>query len=1343
MKARRLAARVLKLSIALFVIACAVLYLGRDAILHEALQRALTDDGATQIAKAEWSGWLRVRLEGIEHASSGVQARCATAEVVIDYDRTQGVHLQSVAVRQATVKLLPEQLPAREKSETTSLPELPQGLPRIELDQLQLEVAFEDGRNATLTDGHVVLANQQLSVQAANVRFRGPGFDLQAPLVAEIQQVQRGIDITKWSWDPRVQVRRAHVDWNAGHYQYALDAQLLDGDVQLNGSLHTTDESPRLDGNLRVRGINVGTASAWFGQTGLSGTLDGDWSFTTPLDADSVALQAQLSGFIALHNGLVHSVPLDMRGRVEYQQGVVTLRETTVISGPNMAQVAIAQVALLDLDTCRVLDTSVVLARVELHELGLTFEDERAATRAGLHAHVRLIDGVLRLDGTSLASEDGVASIEHLQVDVAQLNLTEPDNTAGPLQWIQRLGRDPVTQLSARFDFHDLGDTLRFFHLSPPESDEDFLGRAQGTLAWRGALTGPTMQVEVDIKGAQALDVRIDDLHVRGELSDGDERRVDLELRARTSVGDIEGAGSYDFPSQALQVRAQLALVDLERLPFPLPLDGDARAELNLSGPIDDLRGRVVLAAERLVIQGTELKQVRLDAERTAEDWVVRESTATWQDTRVRVTGEGTLLADGSVRALLQTAEIQHQELQGTLTEPSMVTLQADGLLRSTMSWSTSHGTVQLTADLNARTLVGGLSAEVDLHDLQRLAALQLADAQPVATLEDLSYRGRLAVELDQDLRALRLNGNGHLLDSRLPSVLTYRGSAQWTPAQVQLHMEELALGTALQSSLQLTLPLQAGSLASAGETEVRLQLSIPAVEALPLPVKGGALSGALDILIELRGQPTQLLGRAQAGLRNWRFAASENGVALGPFHAQLDLTATEQQVTLRAAQASLEGLTRTTLEGYFGRGLNLQRLVADPQAILTAPLHLQVGGELGDLSPLAAQVQALRRLSGRLRGSVQLNGTLGEPRLTGEVQLENGELRLSTDVPSLQNVQARIQFDEQRAWLTDTRGELGGAPFALTGELRWDAGTPLLNLSLTGSELLLLRSRYLTVRADTDLRLSGPLDTLTMGGSIRLVDGRYSKPIDPLAFALRPRSYRGDGKNGLFRLEDPLFANVRFDVELGAKTAFRVENELLRLRFLPALKLTGTGALPVLVGDVRIEPSRIFLPASVLTLDGGALRFRPSKPDQMELEFTGRSRVLGYDTTLLGSGTLDDPVLDLSSSPPASREDLVLLLLTGRPPGGSAFGSGERAARGVALYVARDLFSDGPDDTESVMERLEVVSGARTSRRGVDTIELRLRIGGEDGTDALYLAADRDVYEDWNYGLRFVWRPK
>jgi len=384
-----------------------------------------------------------------------------------------------------------------------------------------------------------------------------------------------------------------------------------------------------------------------------------------------------------------------------------------------------------------------------------------------------------------------------------------------------------------------------------------------------------------------------------------------------------------------------------------------------------------------------------------------------------------------------------------------------------------------------------------------------------------------------------------------------------------------------------------------------------------------------------------------------------------------------------------------------------------------------------------------LRRLSGRLRGSVQLNGTLGEPRLTGEVQLDNGELRLSTDVPSLQNVQARIQFDEQRAWLTDTRGELGGAPFALTGELRWDGGTPLLNLNLTGSELLLLRSRYLTVRADTDLRLSGPVDSLTMGGSIRLVDGRYSKPIDPLAFALRPRSYRGDGKNGLFRLEDPLFSNVRFDVELGAKTAFRVENELLRLRFLPALKLTGTGALPVLVGEVRIEPSRIFLPASVLTLDGGALRFRPSKPDQMELEFTGRSRVLGYDTTLLGSGTLDDPVLDLSSSPPASREDLVLLLLTGRPPGGTAFGSGERAARGVALYVARDLFSDGPDDTESVMERLEVVSGARTSRRGVDTIELRLRIGGEDGTDALYLAADRDVYEDWNYGLRFVWRPK
>jgi hypothetical protein len=180
------------------------------------------------------------------------------------------------------------------------------------------------------------------------------------------------------------------------------------------------------------------------------------------------------------------------------------------------------------------------------------------------------------------------------------------------------------------------------------------------------------------------------------------------------------------------------------------------------------------------------------------------------------------------------------------------------------------------------------------------------------------------------------------------------------------------------------------------------------------------------------------------------------------------------------------------------------------------------------------------------------------------------------------------------------------------------------------------------------------------------------------------------------------------------------------------------------------VDPLEVALPAGTLRFPTGLIRFDPADPDIPELELIGTTRLAGYDVTVEISGDYDQAVVDFSSYPPLVPDDLVMLVLSGRPPGTAR---GARAAgQTVALYVARDLVqgwfdSGGFDDSdrESFVDRLEVVSGRDVSRSGVLTVQAtyRLREGLARERDAVYLVMERDSFEDYNVGLRLVLRLK
>jgi translocation and assembly module TamB len=280
---------------------------------------------------------------------------------------------------------------------------------------------------------------------------------------------------------------------------------------------------------------------------------------------------------------------------------------------------------------------------------------------------------------------------------------------------------------------------------------------------------------------------------------------------------------------------------------------------------------------------------------------------------------------------------------------------------------------------------------------------------------------------------------------------------------------------------------------------------------------------------------------------------------------------------------------------------------------------------------------------------------------------------------------------------------------------------------------------------------LKGPLNRLELAGEVAVTDGRFSKNfgvIEGFAAVGKPGNGGAAGFQ-LFSIRQPPLRDMVFNVRITAQEPFLIRNNLVRGSARPDLVLAGTGEIPLLVGKVYVESTRLYLPAGRLKLETGIVSFDQADPDRPRLDLIGTSTMLGYDITAVIDGPYDEPVITLSSIPPLPNDELLLLLLTGQPPKSSAAGSnGNRQELNIAMFLGRDLISrwsgdDSDEAMESILDRFDVEVGRAITQQGEDTIHSQFRVADDILTkgDSLYITGERDVFDYYNGGLKFVFR--
>jgi hypothetical protein len=895
-------------------------------------------------------------------------------------------------------------------------------------------------------------------------------------------------------------------------------------------------------------------------------------------------------------------------------------------------------------------------------------------------------------------------------------------------------------------DFRDLADIGAILGTDP------WAGEIAGSLHLSGTPRAPFGTVDVLGRGVVVAGYDVGEIRTQARV--GGSRLWVQRLEAHGALGDLELSGEYDFAGRRFEsTSVKLATERLDALLPERVAGGSLALEGYVSGPLLHPTAVFELSAAGLrPIGAPEIERFSLVGSLGGDEVRIGELEAEVAEVSLRA--EGRVRHDGwnlPLEITLDRASSRRNDIEVALAAPCEVRVGAEGNVEVPEFELAGTGG-RLHGSL--RTKGGDFEVQATSSDFAPMMLLRPLLPPDVEI-------GRAHADLGIARKDGRWTARADLAVDRLslapdvpPLEIVLRARASDGIASVEsLQVAAPGIGAV---SLSGELPFDDRDPPSLRDGAFALQAEADVGDLSVFPwVRWGAagtLGGALSVRADLSGTWPDVCGALSVASDELRWETeprpgTTSALRVGPADVSGRLTLDDGLVIDRFV---IDGGERIHVD-LAGRSLDRASLAAllgsQGASWRDSALDLRGSWRIDDLSVLAAALPGLRRAGGRSAGEVALRGTWGSPEGHGALRVEEGEFRLAAGLPAFEDIDAAASFDRDLLTIAHCSGELGAGPFQVSGTVDFSEGEPKVDFHVSGTELLLVQRPDLRIRADASLDLEGPLSALRLAGTLETRDSRFSRDVDWFRVG-GGRRVRAPRRAELFSIEEGPLAAMVFDIAIRSRDPLTIRSNVARGGLRADLKLGGTGREPDLTGALFLDPTRVMLPASTLDLRSGSVAMRRADPLDPALDLQLSTRALGYDVTIRVNGTYREPEVELSSAPPLPSEDILLLVIAGRPPGeGLAGESGAEAAETVFVYLGRDLLSrffDG-DEGASVLERVEWQTGSDVTQAGGSTAQISIRAYGKAQGEGrvIYLRGERDVYDRINYGVRFLLRLK
>lgn len=552
------------------------------------------------------------------------------------------------------------------------------------------------------------------------------------------------------------------------------------------------------------------------------------------------------------------------------------------------------------------------------------------------------------------------------------------------------------------------------------------------------------------------------------------------------------------------------------------------------------------------------------------------------------------------------------------------------------------------------------------------------------------------------------------------------------------------AAGLVSDTDLKLTeLSVKSGSLALvSGRVSVPLALGasprpkIPVDRARPVDValemkdlrfeelfaalgrKSPPVSGTVAGKVELKGLLADLTGDVDVKVNGLASAAVKGKLEPASVRLLGKLVPGRLTVEAEAVQRPLKPMViKASLP------VELEKVLAEPAILQDAPLQAELSLPESDLGFVASLVPTVERVQGTVVADVKLEGPLRRPSWRGRLRLNVPSAELAKGQMSVRDVRANLSFVEKKITIEDASAILAGGEIRASGGVNVeDLAKPDINVNVMARQALILRDDTMSLRADGNLAIRGPLDGASVSGRVELVRGRVFKEIEFLPLALPdqlppppPPVKRSTGKPAA----PPPFDKWKLDVKVVTRDPVRLLGNVLNGAVVVDLHVGGTGGSPEVTGRSTLDNARVQLPFSRLNITRGNILFTKDRPLDPELDLQGDSVVGNYVVTLFAYGPALKPKVRFTSNPPLSEGEIATLLATGSTAGDLTSSEGVAANRAAFLLLSqtyRKLFRKAAprridEEPPKLSFSFSPISTGNTQRAVTATYEINPRL--------------------------------
>lgn len=602
-----------------------------------------------------------------------------------------------------------------------------------------------------------------------------------------------------------------------------------------------------------------------------------------------------------------------------------------------------------------------------------------------------------------------------------------------------------------------------------------------------------------------------------------------------------------------------------------------------------------------------------------------------------------------------------------------------------TASASYESGGLAVLKSLRADIAGGSIAAagSIDLGSRAFEASLR-GEGIDLARLDSLLPRpgpwgGRLSFEADgrgapeRPVFTFKLQGSG--LSSRVLEIPFLRAEASCDGRTAKAEMTAGDAGLSVTAGLDLTGPRLLTAALRADSVLLRTFL----------PAEKKALAGE-SLTLTAQGALSWPLASREGLTAELRFSGLDLGAAAALFPSAAMLQIGGEAAGRIAAHGNPADPARFEVEGEIGTLVLAAGRVAfrNPRPIAfdlkdrtfslcdfrleSGGSYLEASGSVGALERepvLAARLRAELDaslvppevagavLAGRVALDVAADGALARPRLSGRGSIDSGFASLQAIPLVLSDVEAELAFDGSSIAVAGGRGLANGGSVKFSGKagLGSPPGAVDARFEIEADRVPLRYPDGLLTVSSGRGTISGDGRSWLLEGRLRLLEGSFREDVYPGAEIL-----------GLSSLPLPapsvdipeLFHAFRLDLRVVTANPLVVRNNIASLDLETDLAVAGTLAVPIVTGRVRTAAvGEIVFNERTFTVERAELDFPGRTPPEPVLDLVAHADVPHAEETLDVRLQISGPAsrlnIDLTSTPARSREDLALLLMTGR----------------------------------------------------------------------------------------------